>query len=500
MRSIDSRWVSQSDDPCQSISRQASRRSFLQATATLALTAAARPVSALGKLGTSLGPLHADVRIPPHLPRRLTICYYGWAWITAPLPDEPFGNLDLVLRQTKERGFNCVRAEMGLNWMFDLQGRRRGKLRFTDWIPGFSSNLQCVNGRGGGDCDVYERVIQLFELSAKHGLYVIMTSWEYQDALSQLADSRIRDEILAVPYSERLMLLARQYDRLLADLRRRGLHKYVAQVELINELNSPPILCSMGKLPPETMEEWKQGKLPTPRCAPSEVRNLAYGAVAYLREKNPDLLITVDGLVACNGFATLYPRNAQVADHHVYSDGVVQAFWEKCGIVEFGHARPPGLEQNPFLKSVLKPNPVTWDAFIKRAGRVRQVWWDIGWLYANLDNEKFDQWCVAHFQAYEQKIKDSMEKQFECAAKFAKARNLPLIVDEGFILYPPLNSRFVATPEGRRGEEYGVDAAIATGHWGITISGYFRPDTPLWTDDGQSEWAKNTNNRVLKSA
>jgi hypothetical protein len=68
----------------------------------------------------------ADSRatIPPHLPRRLAICYYGWQWITTALPDEAFGNLEQIVKETKERGFNCIRAEMGLNWMFDLQGHR----------------------------------------------------------------------------------------------------------------------------------------------------------------------------------------------------------------------------------------------------------------------------------------------------------------------------------------------------------------------------------------
>src|ERR1700739_3251207 len=107
---------------------------------------------------------------------------------------------------------------MGLNWMFDLQGRRRGKVRFTNWVPGFSSNLHCVDAKGGGEHDIFERVMRLFEITAKYDIFVIATSWEYQDSISQLDDLRIRKEILAVPYNERLSLLARQYDRLLTEL------------------------------------------------------------------------------------------------------------------------------------------------------------------------------------------------------------------------------------------------------------------------------------------
>jgi hypothetical protein len=53
------------------------------------------------------------------------------------------------------------------------------------------------------------------------------------------------------------------------------------------------------------------------------------------------------------------------------------------------------------------------------------------------------------------------------------------------------------TPEGRHGEELGVNAAIATGHWGIMGTGYFRPDTPPWKDDGQCAWVEGLNRRIL---
>ena len=448
------------------------------------------------------GPESASARnrvapIPSYLPRRLAICYYGWGWITTALPDEAFGDLDRAVRETKERGFNCIRAEMGLNWMFNLEGRRRGRLRFADWVPGISDNLQCVNGRGGGEFDVFDRVMDLFEIAAKYDIYVIMTSWEYQDAITQLADAHIRNEILSVPYSERLMQLARQYDRLLLELKRRKLHRNIAQVEIINELNSPPIVCSSTSLPLETMALWTSGFTPQPACSDDVVWKLASDAIQYLRQRHPDLLVTVDGLVGCSSLERLCPADAQVADHHAYSDGVVQAFWRKCGLNGFSPASPPDPNKNAFLKSVLKRDVAPWDEFVNRAQRIRHAWWGIDWLYANLETSKFDEWCTGHFAEYEETIKQSLKTKFECAGKFAASRRIPLVVDEGYILYPPLKSRFVTTPEARRGEEYGVDAAIATGHWGIIPTAYFRPDTPVWTDERQSDWIRRINKRIL---
>ena len=436
---------------------------------------------------------------PVHLPRRLTICYWGWDWISSALPDEPWGNVEQALVQTKERGFNCVRAEVGLNWMYDLRGKRRGKLKFTNWIPGYSSNLQCVDGKGGAVFDIYNRVMELLELAAKHDMYVITTSWEYQDSISCLDDDRIREEIVDVPCNSRLMLLAHQYDRFLAEVKSRGLQKQIAFAELINEMNSPPIVCSLPGTPNhETFSNWVEAKTPQPRCDSGRVEDLAYAAVAFLRQNHPDLLISVD-IGTSSQLEKLAPENVQIADHHVYADGITQAFWREVGIAGIQPGVRPDLASNPVLRSMLKPKIRSWDEMVKRATHVRRTWWPLAWLYTNLDNEKFDAWCEAHYAECKSRIVASIQAAMKSAQVYAQKHNLPLVVDEGFILYPPLHSKFVTTRAGRWGEEQGVNAAIETGHWGIMISGYFRPNTPPWHDDQQCDWARDLNNRILRS-
>jgi hypothetical protein len=148
---------------------------------------------------------------------------------------------------------------------------------------------------------------------------------------------------------------------------------------------------------------------------------------------------------------------------------------------------------------MLKPNPKSRNELSRQATRVRRNWWAIAWLYENLDNRKFDEWCQSNYSNCRQRVKASIEKQFQAASDFARERKLPLVVDEGFMLYPPLNSRFVTTPEARWGEELGVNQAIETGHWGIMLSGYFRPNTPVWHDAGQCDWARSVNRRILAS-
>ncbi len=438
---------------------------------------------------------HDPVSIPAHLPRRLAICYYGWDWITSALPDEAYGDLERAVRETKERGFNCIRPDVGLGLLFDADGNRRGPLEFTEWIPGCSDNIQCVNCRGGGTHDVWERVMQLFELAEQYDIYIIGTSWLYQDFNAQIADVRIREELMAVPYEDRLMLLAKQWDWLLKDLKHHNLSHRLALVELVNELDSTPIFAPVHQtLEPPTIEDWYHGRFP--ESDSNRLRDLAAEALALLREDHPELLITVD-LGSAESMARLLPDNAQVADHHCYPDALPRAIADAVGARLFDRTSVPDPESNELLRSLLKPNPMPWEELKRRATRVRSSWHPIVWFYDNVDNAKYDAWCIEHFDEMQPRIEQTTEKHFRTGVEFAKQRGLPLVVDEGYICYPPLHSRLIEMPEGRFGEELAVNTAIAAGYWGILPTGYVRPNTPGWYHDDQCDWVRGINQRIL---
>ncbi|MBM3189591.1 MAG: hypothetical protein FJZ90_12810, partial [Chloroflexi bacterium] len=384
----------------------------------------------------------ATYTLPDYLPSRLAICYWGWDWITSALPDEPFGDLDRALTESAERGFNCVRAEMGLNWMYDHQGQPRGPMEFTDWIPGASENLQCVNGKGGGRHDILQRVLSLFELAQKHGMYVIMTSWEYQDSNTQVADPAIREQAFSVPVEARLLHLARQYDRLLTALAQRGLGRQIAFVEVHNEIDSSEV----------------------PREEAGQVA--AAEAIAYLRARHPALLVTADyGRLVPH----LVPDNAQVVDHHIYVQSPMSAVLERAGCRMPGF---PDFANNAFLRWITKPDPMPWAEFGKRAERVRSSWWPIGYLYHNLDIEKYDWWCLRHYGEYVEWIAHELRSRMKLAGDLGAKRGLPVVVDEGYNFYPPLHSEFIQTAAGRWVFGTAVEEAIASGHWGIMPTGY----------------------------
>jgi hypothetical protein len=439
------------------------------------------------------------VAIPPHLPKHLAICYFGWDWITSALPDEDYGDLDRVMRETKERGFNCIRPDLGVGLMYDSAGKRRDRIEFGPWISGASENLQCVNCRGGGAHDLYERVMRLLELAEKYDLYVIGTTWLYQDFVCHVADERLRQEILTVPYADRLMFLAKQWDLLLRDCEERGLAHRIAMVELLNELSGTPVAVPADRaIPKPSVEDWLHQRWP--RADWPATRGKSDEMLVFLQQKHPRLLFTID-FGAVDHMTELLPESAQVADFHVYSEGLTQAVASACGLALFDASLVPNPAGNKILRSLLKDGPIPWEDFKRRASRVRDGWHPIAWLYANVDNARYDVWCVEHFAENRTGIERTTEEPFRKAVDFASVRGLPMVVDEGYLCYPPLGSRLVMLPEGRYSEEFAVNIAIQRGVWGILTTGYFRPNTPLaWHDDSQCDWIAGLNRRILCDA
>jgi hypothetical protein len=166
---------------------------------------------------------------------------------------------------------------------------------------------------------------------------------------------------------------------------------------------------------------------------------------------------------------------------------------------QFDFRKGPVIEGSAVLAEVLKKDVMSWDEICRRGQGTRQGWYLFAWFYQNIDNAKYDDWCVKHFEPLRRGILETVRNAFRRAAVFAHPRKLPLVVDEGYILFPPLGSRFVCTPQGRWGEEIAVEAAIETGHWGIMPTGYFRPNTPVWFDDDQCNWIAGLNRKILQS-
>jgi hypothetical protein len=81
---------------------------------------------------------------------------------------------------------------------------------------------------------------------------------------------------------------------------------------------------------------------------------------------------------------------------------------------------------------------------------------------------------------------------------FSRRRGIPAVVDEGYIFWPPRNSRFEESAAGRGIYEVVVQTGIEQGYWGIMLSNYAGPHQPLWKEN--PAWIRKMNQRILASA
>lgn len=395
-------------------------------------------------------------------------------------PGEPYDDLDRCMRKMKERGFNCLRAETGLNWAFRMDGTPRGPMEFCPWIVGHGWNLSSVNAKGGGRHDVLERLILLLELAKKHDIYVILTSWEYQDSSWFVADPAIRQEVYAVPPDARFMHLARQFDRLLCLLKGKGLHRNIAFVEIHNEPDASEFPAG-------------DGIFQSVACLAETSRCLHEEAICFLRARHSDVLVSAD--LTTHNYA-LTPDNAQVFDQHVYAgyEWYTQALYgQTVNHPQFDPHQPRKTEP---LRSLLREDFVPWDEYMKPAQNIRTPWRARHWLYDNLDNTKWDAWVAARYAEWEARIRERAKQYFAADAAEALRRGLPQVFDEGGLFYPPRLSRFELSPKGLEVLELMADLAIQYNYWGFMPGTYCGPEHLIW--DENPEWLRKTNERFQK--
>jgi hypothetical protein len=362
-----------------------------------------------------------------------------------------------------------VRIDAGLNWCFDLEGRPRGEVEFGPWIAGHGQNCRTVWGARGCRLNVLDRVLRLLELARKYDFYVIPTSWEYQDSSWHVADPALRAQVMEYPRDGRFMLMATQHDRLLAAIKREGLQDRIAFVEVHNEPEYSEFPAMPEFLPQHTE------------------------AIAFLRERHPDLLITGD---FSSHQPEIVPDNTQVYDQHMYSGGE-WAFTFYRETVQHPDFNPQNPRALPLLDWLLKPDFTPWDQYMVPAQNIREFWRGISWLYDNLDNDRYDYWWFRSFGEWEPKIKQTAVEIFAKDAAEARRRGLPQVLDEGGIFAPPENSRFDESAAGKLYFEFMGDLAAEHGYWGFMPTTYCGPEQPAWREEG--EWLAEVNGRFLKS-
>ena len=422
--------------------------------------------------------------VPEQLPKKLTISFWLWNYFYGIKKGEYFHDLEQCFVELKERGFDTVRVDSGAGLCHDSAGKPRGQIRLHEPFPGFSTLRQMdmrtdMSTQGGCQCNVLDKVIELFELAEKYDVHVILSSWFYLHTFWFVEDDMV-EEFYALPPEKRFMRFAVDTDRILSEIKARALQRQIAFVEIFNEFDSLTSYWGLNKLW-KTDGEKLQGM--------HDFRSWHEDALDFLKARHPDLLFAVD---TCSSGVDreILPRNAHVWNHHMYYSW--GAYWKvfETPVYESGFDFA-NAEKHPALGRFLSKPQIPIEAVRscrKYLQHVEPGWPIRVWLYNNLDIRKLpelERLLGEHLSEkiddYKKAIDDNISKALE--TRKALFPDIILAVGEG--------ATYCAHPKMRweeKSDAYWELVGYATrrlkeeGYWGCVTRTNSGPEDPVWRE------------------
>ncbi|WP_129336592.1 cellulase-like family protein [Cellulomonas endophytica] len=415
--------------------------------------------------------LGAD-RIPPHLRRRLAITLWDFSWYTRAGEGEPFADPEAACAEAVERGYTALRicaAPLLTSGVLGLDPRVAFSGLGTAPDGGvYGRGTRWYDAPGGYALDVRERLLELLAAARRHGLVVVLSSWEYQQSSAFAADERWWRAMDAVPVAQRYDVLADAWDRLLVDVRSAGLDVVVAFVELHNEVDF------------SLVPAWDEG---------------GAAALARLRGRHPQHLVTASwGKPPHLDMASL-GTGLDVAQHHVYAYGVLDALQARIDIRAEGTEGFPNAalrallrDDAPTPEAYGRPEPWRFEATVITGQMVHGYDW--------IDPDRWDLWLYEHYGEHRRAMEEAIDARLGAVAAWARRQGVPFVVGEGWIGYTPLHGTFEEGPVGRALAERGVRRALRLGAWGVVPTSNAAPHHPLWADVA---WQRRVNALVTSA-
>lgn len=392
-------------------------------------------------------------------PKRLTISFPLWLIYASKGENSPYYDIDKVMREHKERGFNCMRIDGGAGLIHDLDGNLRPPFDMGDMFGEFEKipRQQHITGPGG-KVNLLERLIETFETAKKYGIYIILSQWYYQHTywFHKVGDP-LCDELFSIPSKERLAAFGKFWHYILLELEKRDLTSQLVFVELFNEIDGRHYLCG------ET--DWKNFhniSEEDKRYYEEETEK----AMQFLRDNHPNIHFAFD-VGEMKDIPQTMPNNAQVFNFHNYY----------LGKLYYQVIRP---ERTEWLKHEITID----DVKDTRKGRISTPW---SWYYSVALHNDIKPECIVDI---EKALHETfLERKHEYAAKrdellySAKkfAGDLPIICGEG-VSY--IFSKNVMWEE--KYDEYwdfvkeGLALYKKEGVWGTVIRTCCGPEDPCW--------------------
>lgn len=421
-----------------------------------------------------------------NLPRKLTITMWDFSWYTMTLPGEPYNDLAARFKEAVDRGYNTIRICAMPFMLFTAEGKRQGPLLLGN-LGEVGQRTRWYNCKGGAELDGHAHLLELFRQAKAHGCYVILSSWEYQQSPSFLAQPELRDELAAIPPKDRFMAIARSMNQLIRFIKEHGYSSQIAYAELHNEVE-------FGQLTAVAVEQGIPDTA-TPRVVEA-MQPYIEEAVGFLREQHADVLMCASYTLNEAYPKSYVARNMQVAHYHLYVKGMIDELMDLAGINDDQEIFP-----NSFVHSLLREDAPSFDEWELPPGQEwrmegNPVGMKLIYLHDWADTNKWDLFLYEHYTAHKLAMLQKTDVRFEEVTDWARHSNLPIVIGEGYLGYTPLYANFEEGPVGKFIAEYALMKGMSLGFWGMILCSNCAPHHPFWDD---MDWQRKWNQFILES-
>lgn len=399
------------------------------------------------------------------------ITLWDFTWYTRTGPGEPFEDLDAAAQQAVDRGYNAIRI-CAMPFLLFESGLGSEELELEALGGEYGQRVRWYDVRASTKIKPLDHLLKLFQVCQRHNLYVIVSSWEYQQSPSFSSSPAWFDALHAVPEPERPARMAAAHAKLLDWLRDHGVDDRVAFVELHNE-------AATGHLANDL-----EGIRNYDRKAMAVFKQRLESALDSFKRAHPDVPVTVNWARVPVGVMELLPSNMDVLAVHPYVYGVLDTITTDFGLREpIELLDEDGLRQGGILRPDA-PAAADWRLPSGSAWKLEATIVAPGEMYVHdwCDPQAFDRYLYERYALHRAEMYRVLNIWLEAAQDYAEARDIPLVFGEGWVGYTPLYSRFEEDSVGSEFCRHAVRESSRVNAWGTIVCSNAAPHHPMWDD------------------
>ncbi|GAB4004713.1 hypothetical protein GCM10029992_50520 [Glycomyces albus] len=283
--------------------------------------------------------------------------------------------------------------------------------------------------------DARAHLLDFFRAADRHGVSVIVSSWEYQQSPAFADDPAWYEALHAVDPDERLTVLGEALADLVDFLAEHDLAHTIALVEPHNEVQAGHLTAG----------------LPGVEDAVIELRGRLEAGIAAFRARHPGVLCGPNYAQVPVGSMRGLPANATVLAFHPYVYGVLNELVEEFALrgdaADFPQERADAELLRPDAPRFADWAPPPRAEWKRRASIVGHA--EI-YVHDWCDSEKVDRWLYDRYGAHRIAMARELRDWIDVAADHAARLGVPLVFGEGWVGYTPRDGRFEEGPSAPR--------------------------------------------------